>query len=325
VETFIGYPKAIAVDKSGNVYVAGSTYSTDFPTMNPTQASNTGLSDAFVTKLNAAGSALIYSSYLGGTGNEDYSGNGAQLAIDPAGNIYVYGSTNSTNFPTVNPIQPALAGGYDAFLTKISSGVSLNKKKLTFPTQVVGTTSATSVVTLTNLGNNTLTITSIAVTGDFAQTNTCSSVTSGGSCTIDVTFTPLASGTLTGDITITDSEIDSPQTISLTGTGTDVRLSPTHFNFGMQRVGTTSRAKSFTVTNVGSATLNLSNITIAGADPADFAIATNTCGTMLGVGANCTVSVTFTPTITGARSATLSISDDGGGSPQTVSLAGTGM
>ena len=94
-----------AVDQFGNAYVAGSTYSTDFPTVNPTQAANAGGSDAFAAKLNAAGSALLYSSYLGGSGDEDWSGNGASLGVDTAGNIYVYRSTTSTNFPTVNPLQ----------------------------------------------------------------------------------------------------------------------------------------------------------------------------------------------------------------------------
>ena len=74
-----------AVDQFGNAYVAGSTYSTDFPTVNPTQAANAGGSDAFVAKLNAAGSALLYSSYLGGSGDEDWSGNGASLGVDTAG------------------------------------------------------------------------------------------------------------------------------------------------------------------------------------------------------------------------------------------------
>jgi hypothetical protein len=325
-EVKTSYPKTIAVDQFGNAYVSGSTYSTDFPTVNPTQAANAGGSDAFVAKLNAAGSALIYSSYLGGSGDEDLEGNGAHVGIDTAGNIYVYGTTSSTDFPTVNPIQAANAGSYDLFLTKIGSGVSLSPKKLTFRTQVVGTTSAPKTVTLTNLGSGTLSIASIKSTdSEFAPNPTCgTSVPAGGSCDLNVTFSPTASGTRTGKIKITDSELGSPQTVAVTGTGTYISLSVARLNFSSRKVGTTSAAKTVTVTNVGTAAVSISGIAASGTDPQDFPISGNTCGSSLGGGASCTISVEFKPSATGARAATLDISDGGGGSPQTVALSGTG-
>ena len=91
------------MDSSGNAYVTGYTDSTDFPTANPLQANVTGIGsvDAFVAKLNAAGSALVYSTYLGGSGDDD--GNG--IAVDSSGNAYVTGNTYSTDFPTANPLQ----------------------------------------------------------------------------------------------------------------------------------------------------------------------------------------------------------------------------
>jgi hypothetical protein len=110
---------AIAVDASGNAYVAGQTLSTNFPTVGPYQGAHGGGSvDAFVTKLNPAGSALIYSTYLGGSG-DDY---GRALAVDASGNAYVTGQTSSTNFPTASPYQGANGGGssYDAFVTKLN-------------------------------------------------------------------------------------------------------------------------------------------------------------------------------------------------------------
>jgi hypothetical protein len=107
----------IALGSSGNVYVAGSTSSTDFPTKNPFQpVYGGGETDAFVTELNSAGSALVYSTYLGGS--ETDRGNG--IAVDSVGDAYVIGYTNSTNFPTVNPLQPAYGGDYDAFVTKLN-------------------------------------------------------------------------------------------------------------------------------------------------------------------------------------------------------------
>ncbi|HEV2379860.1 MAG TPA: SBBP repeat-containing protein [Terriglobia bacterium] len=94
--------KAVAVDNAGNAYLTGDTASADFPTANPLQASSgTSASDVFVTKLNASGSALMYSTYLGGG-----AGNwGTGVAVDSSGNAYVVGNTTSTDFPTAKPFQ----------------------------------------------------------------------------------------------------------------------------------------------------------------------------------------------------------------------------
>jgi len=109
------YGNGIAVDSAGNAYVVGSIYTGGFPTVNAIQPVYGGGEDAFVTKFNASGSALVYSTYLGGSGAE--FGNG--IAVDSSGNVYVTGFTGSTNFPTMNPLQPALAGGLNAFVSKI--------------------------------------------------------------------------------------------------------------------------------------------------------------------------------------------------------------
>jgi hypothetical protein len=315
------YPKTVAVDQFGSAIVGGSTYSSDFPTVNPSQAANAGAPDAVVVKFNTAGSALVFSSYLGGSSNENLT-DGSSVGLDAAGNIYVYGDTTSTNFPTVNPIQPTNAGGYDLFLTKISTGASLSKQKLVFPPQVLGTTSAAHAVTLTNLGNNPMAINSIAPTGDFNQTNNCgASVPAGGNCTINVTFSPSAKGVLSGGITIADSEIDSPQNIALSGTGTYVKLAPTALGFAPRNVGTTSPVKTITLTNTGSTLLTFTGTRIS--TTGNFA-ETNTCGARIAGGASCTISVTFTPTATGTRQGSLVIMDNGGGNPQKANLSGTG-
>jgi len=113
----------IALDLT-NAYVTGQTSSTDFPTLNPFQASLSGPTDAFITQLNNIGTALVYSTYLGGS-NED---NGIGIAVDSSGRAYVTGDTASTNFPTLNPLQATFGGGtHDAFITKFSpAGTSLN-------------------------------------------------------------------------------------------------------------------------------------------------------------------------------------------------------
>ena len=108
--------RGIAVNSRGEVYVTGSAGFSDFPMKNPIQGTWGGSGDAFLTKLDATGSALVYSTYLGGNGIDQ--GNG--IALDPAGNAYVVGTTNSTNFPTVNPFQAAKGAQDDAFVAKIN-------------------------------------------------------------------------------------------------------------------------------------------------------------------------------------------------------------
>jgi hypothetical protein len=116
---------AIAVDSLGSAYITGYTYSTNFPRLNAFQGTfGGGTSDVFVTKLNPSGTALVYSTYLGGNGNNDY---GYGIAVDRWGYAYVTGNTDSTNFPILNPIQGTYGGGYyDAFVTKLDpSGSAL--------------------------------------------------------------------------------------------------------------------------------------------------------------------------------------------------------
>jgi uncharacterized protein (TIGR03437 family) len=114
----------LAVDSSGNAYITGATASDNFPKANAAQANRAGTYDAFVTKLNPTGSALVYSTYLGGTGTDL----GMGIAIDAAGNAYVTGGTASANFPTKAPFQAAFSGGSvpDAFVTKLDASGALS-------------------------------------------------------------------------------------------------------------------------------------------------------------------------------------------------------
>ncbi len=112
---------SIAVDDSGNIYVTGSTDSRNFPVLNAAQANFAGGSqDAFVAKLNASGTQLIYATYLGGAGQD----RGTSIAVDANGNAYVTGFTESSNFPVKNPLQPPKSG-LDAFLVKLDSSGSI--------------------------------------------------------------------------------------------------------------------------------------------------------------------------------------------------------
>jgi hypothetical protein len=201
--------------------------------------------------------------------------------------------------------------------------VSLSPGSLTFATEVVGTSSSVQNVTLTNTGGAALTA-SIAASGDYSQTNTCgSSVAAGTNCTISVAFKPSVKGTRTGTLSVADNAGGSPQTVSLSGVGTVVKLAPLALAFGSEPVGQASAAKTVKVTNVAKTSLTITGISIAGADSGDFT-QTHTCGSSVAAGKSCTISVTFKPSASGSRKAALSIGDNGGGSPQKVALAGTG-
>ena len=113
---------AITVDAAGNAYVTGNTESTDFPAIGAAPGASRGGADAFVVKLNATGTAVVFSTYLGGSGVDRAYG----IAVDASGAVYLTGRTRSTNFPVTGALQPALRGGEDAFVTKLAAnGASL--------------------------------------------------------------------------------------------------------------------------------------------------------------------------------------------------------
>ena len=203
-------------------------------------------------------------------------------------------------------------------------GPTFSPTSLSFPTQVVYTTSKVSTVKLTNSGLGVLKITNIAVSGPFTQTHTCgSTVNPGASCTISVSFKPTTIGMLTGSLSITDNAPGSPQKVSLTGTGTYIQLTPTTVNFGNQPVGTKSLAKTITVANKGDVSVSITGFSITGTNASDFA-QTHTCKSTLAAGASCFINTTFKPSATGTRTAQVAVTDSGGGSPQKVTLTGTG-
>jgi hypothetical protein len=205
-----------------------------------------------------------------------------------------------------------------------SPGVTFSPPSLTFPDQVVFTTSPAKQVTLRNTGAGVLKINHISVTGSFHETNNCpSSLNPGATCTISAKFHPTTKGVLHGMVSVTDNAPGSPQKVPLTGTGTFVQLVPTKLNFGTQPVGTTSLVKKITLTNKGGVTLNISGIAMTGTDAGDFA-ETNTCGTNVASGASCFIKVTFKPLVKGKRTADVSVYDNGGGSPQRAKLIGAG-
>jgi len=226
-----------------------------------------------------------------------------------------------------------------------SVNVTANPTTLAFGGQAQGTTSASQPVTITNVGTSTVTISSIAANTNFGETNSCPETlvggnTEGSSCVVNVTFTPTATGALSGTVTVTytnaGSETPQTTTVTLTGTGTPatggtLTVTPSSLAFGSQALTTTSAPLSVTVMNNGTGAVNFTGFTISGANAGDFAVplpsssaGCSATGT-LATGASCTINVLFTPQANGARTAALNITDNAAGSPQMVALSGTGV
>ena len=197
---------------------------------------------------------------------------------------------------------------------------SVNPNSLNFGSVAAGTASATQVVTLSNAGGAALSITSIAASGDFSETNNCSSsLTANSSCTVNVTFDPQVAGTVTGALTFADGAATSPQLVTLKGTGvTPLTFKPASLSFASVAVGKTS-AKTVTVTNNQTTAISLNP-----SASADYSITGGTCGASLAAAAKCTITVTFTPTSNGTIDGALAIATNGALSPQIVALSGTG-
>jgi hypothetical protein len=218
-------------------------------------------------------------------------------------------------------------------LTLAPTTVSLSPLSLSFPSTVVGSTSAPLAVTLKNTSTQQVSITSITLTGgqtdDFALTSNCGAVLAvNASCTISVTFAPLFAGDKQATFTVIDNAHGSQRTVTLTGTAAAVsapalKLSALSLNFASQQVGTASAARAVTLTNTGTAVLSISSIAVVGSQADDFTLA-NACGSSLATGKSCTIFVTFEPVAAGEKSATVFIADNAHGSRRSVALTGTG-
>jgi hypothetical protein len=193
---------------------------------------------------------------------------------------------------------------------------------LSFAKQAQGTTSAPKTVTLTNANGTAITLGGITSPSEFPiQSSTCgASLAPGSTCSFTVAFTPAAAGTRTGQATIADDATGNPHKVSLTGTGTvPLGVAPASLGFGSVVAGVTSAAKTVTLTNSNPVPIVLASVTASG----DYALA-SACPATLEPATSCTLSVTFTPTATGSRPATLDILSDATSSPQKVNLNGTG-
>jgi hypothetical protein len=214
-----------------------------------------------------------------------------------------------------------------------TSGPALSRStaSIAFGNEGDGVSSSARMITVTNTGGATLTISAVSLTGanvpSFSQMSNCvTSLAPTDTCTISVTFTPPSSGAKSANVSIASNAPGSPAIVSMTGTGVAepaVSLSAPSVAFGSQAVGVASSAHVITVTNTGAAVLNISSVSLAGVNVPAFS-QMNTCSAPIAVSGTCTISVTFTPPSTGAKSASVSILSNALSSPTSIPLTGTG-
>ncbi len=188
--------------------------------------------------------------------------------------------------------------------------------------QQVGTVSPGYALMLTNIRTSPITVSSIAATGDFKQTNNCKTLKAGATCKINVTFNPAQTGPRTGTLTITDTDVTSPQIVNLSGTGGEVTISGSAYpgtNLGTVLLGSSSQPHQVRLTNGGTSALSITAINTVG----NFS-QTNLCHNSLAPGASCMISLTFAPTTTGILYGNLQVADNDPSSPQTARLRGIG-
>lgn len=350
---------AIAVDSAGRAYVAGRTFSTDFPVTGgaPQAAFGGGNTDAFVARLTADGSGLDYSTYLGGSVDEQANG----VAVDGDSNTYVTGTTNSQDFPTVpGSMQTFSTGLPDAFVTKITQA----GRGFVYSTYLGGQLSETGdAIAVTPNGNayvagSTMSSGFPVFSPTQASCNTCGNLFSTGYVTkltadgskpvfstfIGGSFQDAARGIAVdanGDAYVaglTDST-DFPTTpgafqgtrntpgdgfvAKMSGLRLPVVTNPvTVVNFPIpQLVGTTSsQPEVLTLQNVGDGTLNIGGMTAS----TSYGVTNNCNGSVPGPG-SCAITITFTPATAGVLGGQVTITDDAADSPQTIQMSGTGV
>ena len=239
------------------------------------------------------------------------------------------GSDLPDNLPPPNPS----AELYETVFARVSPPF------LSFGSQAIGTATpgGGQILTLTNSDESSaLNITQVTINGvnpsDFAETDNClGSVAVGATCTITVTFTPGAAGTRTGNLVIVNNNNPSSSLkVPLSGTGfigqPAVSLSPNMLVFSAEAVGTSSPPQMAALTNSGTAALNIQTVAISGGS--DFVIASGTTctnGDSVAVGGVCMIQVIFAPTTPGQKSASVTITDNAGDSPQQIALTGTSI
>ncbi len=207
----------------------------------------------------------------------------------------------------------------------LTASISFTPSAITFGTQTLNTTGTTKTVELKNTGDGPAAISSIQTSGDFSQTNTCgTSLAAGASCVVTLTFFPTAAGARTGLLSISDSGIGSPHSVSLSGTGvanSQFGVSPTQVSFGSVVVGK-SNSQTIQFSNTGTDALTISSASTSGPG---FGLSGLAIPATVAAGQQVTFTVTFTPTNAGSASGSVLLRVNGGGTDTVIPMTGTAV
>jgi pimeloyl-ACP methyl ester carboxylesterase len=298
--TFVGGSQvdsaiSIAVNGRSQAHVTGHTNSLNFPTANAFQPTyGGGRSDAFVFKLNESGSEMIYSTYLGGSADENFYGGDGAIVLDEEGEAYVVGSTDSDNFPTLDPIQPQRAGNNDLFIAKLDAG-----GQLLYSTYLGGANGDDDPYDLAVDVYETVHVVGGTNSTNFPMQNALQPQRSGSK---DVYI-----------VTVSHGSVQRPEIV------------PDILAFPSQAVHEASPPRSLVVYNPNESALTLSEIVIDGRHAANFAVTGEDC-TADAIPPNdyCTVWVSFTPSGSGPRYGRVELSSPDWSGPRMVGLNGLG-
>lgn len=357
--------QAIAVDWEGSAYVGGfsnTTNSTGFPLANPLQPAPGGNRDGFVSKLNPAGDALVYSTYLGGSGDDWVEG----VAVDAAGNVAVMGNTASTNFPTRSAYQGAYGGGtLDAFVTKLNAagndfvfstylggrygensvsnregGIAVDPEGGIYVTGWTGSDNfpfrAEGALQPQQLGGdafvtkfraNGTVIYSTPLGGNGTEYGMGVAVDDAGTAhVVGTTFSPDFPTVAPLQTTLANnSNYDAYVSRIAHGPGRTVMFDPGAVVFGTEPLDVASLPETVYIANVGTAALPLGGVTLIGPPEGDFTLTKNNCASRsLATGVECRIEVRFTPRRSGPRTARIVVESSVWDGPRSIFLRGTG-
>ena len=307
-------PIGVAVDPAGKIYVADAEY------YQPAVIRVDDMTGTNWTSIYLGASSTPHSIAVDSSGMVLVGGGGAQI-VD-----------NMTGVFTSSSVLTQYYGPYYVFgATPVPvssprpSAISFSPATLTFADQDIGTTSSSQAVTISNFGGSPLNFSSILPSGDFAEKDNCpGTLAAGASCVANISFAPAVAGPETGLLTLNDDSgnLGASQAVTLVGTGLLPRhlsLSPATLNFCCYTIGDSS-SQTVTVTNTGSASVQIAGIAMNG-DPS-LVVQGSTCGSIISAGATCTATVTFNPSSYGTFASTLIVTESSG-ALETVSVTAT--